>query len=93
VSVSLADNLDRAPEHISSKDPKELIWRFWEVLECRSAAIREDMQRYIPEEFEFLPKQQQKRISQWCFRTLVLGFNSGRYDLILIEKAFGDPNR
>ena len=28
MSVSLADILDRAPEHISSKDPKELIRRF-----------------------------------------------------------------
>ena len=93
MSVSLADILDRAPEHISSKDPKELIRRFWEALECRVAAIREDMRRYIPEEIEFLPKQQQKRISQWCFQTLA-GFNSRRYDLILIKKkAFCDPNR
>ena len=45
------------------------------------------MRRYIPEEIEFLPKQQQKRISQWCFQTLVLGFNSRRYDLSLIEKS------
>ena len=28
MSVSLADILDRTPEHISSKDPKELIGRF-----------------------------------------------------------------
>ena len=42
------------------------------------------MRRYIPEEIEFLPKQQQKR--NVFFHTLVLGFNSGQYDLILIKK-------
>ena len=77
MSVSLADILDRTPEHISSKDPKELIGRFWEASECRAAAIREDMRRYIPQEIELLPKQQQKRISQWCFQTLVLGSTPG----------------
>ena len=32
VSVSLADTLDREPVHIRSKDPEELIGRFWEEL-------------------------------------------------------------
>ena len=54
----------------------------------RSVAIQEDMERYIPEDFDFLPEQQQKLISQWCCRIPILGFNSGRYDLNLIEKNF-----
>ena len=63
VSVSLADTLDREPEHISSKDPKELIKRFWEVLEQKALAIREEMRWYIPEDFKFSLDEQQKCIS------------------------------
>ena len=33
VSVLLADTLDREPVHICSRDPEELIGRFWEELE------------------------------------------------------------
>lgn len=40
-SASLADTLNKEPEHISSKDPEELIRKFREVLERRAAAIRE----------------------------------------------------
>ena len=59
VSVSLADTLNREPEHIISKDPEELVRKFWEALVRRAVAIREDMQRYIPEDFNFFPEQQQ----------------------------------
>ena len=48
VSVLLADTLDRPPKYTNSKDPKERSWRFWEALERRDAAIREDMRQYIP---------------------------------------------
>ena len=88
VSVSLAGTLDREPEHISSKDPKELIQRFWEVLERKALTMREEMRRYIPEDFKFPLDQQQKCISHWCFQIPVLGFHSGHYDLNLIKKHF-----
>ena len=57
VSVSLADILNRELEHICCKDPKELIRKFGEALVRRAVAIREDMQRYISEDFDFLPEQ------------------------------------
>lgn len=38
-SASLADTLNKEPEHVSSKDPEELIRKFREVLERRAAAI------------------------------------------------------
>ncbi|CAH3163184.1 unnamed protein product, partial [Porites lobata] len=68
-SASLADTLNKEPEHISSKDPEELIRKF-----------REDS--------FFLPEQQQKLISQWCFQNPVRCFNSERYNLNLIKKYF-----
>jgi len=40
-SASLADTLNKEPEHIFSKDPEELIQKFREALERRVAAIRE----------------------------------------------------
>lgn len=64
VSVSLADTLNRGPEHISSNDPEELVRKFLEGLVRRCVAIREDMQRYILEDFDFLPENQQKLINQ-----------------------------
>ena len=52
VSVSLADTLNRNPEHICRKDPEELVRKFWEAIVRRAAAIREEIQRYIPKDFE-----------------------------------------
>lgn len=88
VSVSLADTLDREPEHISGKDPKELIQRFWEVLERKAVAIQTEMRRYIREEIKFPLDQQRKCISHSCFQIPVVGFISGHYDLNLSKKHF-----
>ena len=75
VSVSLADTLHRNPEHMCLKDPEELVKKFWEAIVRRAAAIREEIQRYIPKDFDFLPEHQQKLICKWCFQIPVLGFN------------------
>ena len=49
VSVSIADTLDPKPEYICSKDPEELISRFYRSLVRRSEAIREDVtQKNMP---------------------------------------------
>ena len=42
ISVSIADTLNPEPEYIVSKDPKELIHLFYQSLERRYEAIRED---------------------------------------------------
>lgn len=60
VSVLLADILNRELEHICCKDPKEVIRKFGEALVRRAVTIREEMQRYISEDFDFLPEQQLK---------------------------------
>ena len=86
--VSLADTLDREPVHICSRDPEELIGRFWEELERRGAVIRRQMAKYIPKDFHFLPAKQQCLILQWCRQIPVLSFNSGSYDLNMIKKHF-----
>ena len=88
VSVSLADTLDQEPVDICSRDPEELIGRFWEELERRGAVIRRQMAKYIPKDFHFLPAKQQFLILQWCRQIFVLGFNSGSYDLNMIKRHF-----
>ena len=51
----------------------------------------------MPPDLESLPEKQQTLINQWCDQVLVVGFNSGRYDLQLIRKYFithlGQENR
>ena len=89
ISVSIADTLNPEPEYICSKDPEELIRLFYQSLVQKSAIIRSDVEeRYMPPDLEGLPKEQQNLIKQWCSQVLVVGFNSGRYDLQLIRKYF-----
>ena len=89
VLVSIADTLGREPVHICSRDPEELIRRFWEELERRGIVIHGQMAKHIPKDFRFLPAKQQFLILQWCRQIPVLGFNLGSYDLNMIKKHFG----
>ena len=89
VPVSLADTLNRKPEHICSKAPEELVQKFWETVVRRGDVLREDIkQKCFPTDFEMLPKKQQLAINEWCNQIPVVGFNSGKYDLNLIKKYF-----
>ena len=65
VSVSLADTLNREPKHICSKHPQELLRKFWEAILRRGEVLREDIkQKYIPTDFELLPKKQQLAMNE-----------------------------
>ena len=89
ISVSIADTLNSDPEYIVSRDPNELLRLFYLSLERRSDAIREDIaQKYRPPDVEGLSEAQKALIDQWCDQVLVLGFNSGHYDMKLIRKYF-----
>ena len=86
ISVSIADTINTEPEYICSN---ELIRLFYQSLVQRQIILKEDVEeRYIPNDLEYLPKKQQEHIKQWCGQVPVIGFNSGRYDLILIRKYF-----
>ena len=89
ISVSIADTINTEPEYICSRDPEELIRLFYQSLVQRQIILKEDVEeRYLPSDFEYLPKTQQERIKQWCGQVPVIGFNSDRYDLNLIRKYF-----
>ena len=89
ISVSITDIINTEPEYICSRDPNDLIRLFYQFLVQRQIILKEDVEeRYIPNDIEYLPKKQQERIKQWCGQVLVIGFNSGQYDLNLIRKYF-----
>ena len=99
ISVSIGDTLETAitqdgkpaPKitHICEKDPAELICKFMKELERRGKNIRTKVRdEFMPADVNLLPKDQRKKIEEWCDQVPVLGFNSGTYDLNLIKKYF-----
>ena len=89
ISVSIADTLNPEPEYIVSKDPNELIHLFYQSLERRHEAIREDVvNKFGLPDIDGISEQQGQRILEWFNQVPVVGFNSGHYDLKLIRKYF-----
>ena len=89
ISVSIGDTLEREPTHICEKNPTELIHKFAEELERRGKNIRKQVRdEFMPADVNLLPKDQKKKIEEWCDQVPVLGFNSGQYDLNLIKAHF-----
>ena len=91
ISVSIGDTLEREPTHICEKDPAELIRKFMEELERRGKNIRTKVRdEFMPADVNLLPKDQRKKIEEWCDQVPVTGFNSGTYDLNLIKNYFAE---
>ena len=91
ISVSIGDTLEREPTHICEREPAELIRKFMEELERRGKNIRTKVRdEFMPTDLNLLPKDQRKKIEEWCDQVPVLGFNSGTYDLNLIKKYFAE---
>ena len=89
ISVSIGDTFDSTPTHIVSEDPKDLVTKFVNEINRRAEYLRDDVRKkYIPEDFDMLPKKIQRTINEWCNQIPVLGYNSGRYDLNLIKNHF-----
>ena len=99
VSVSIGDTLESTTTqdgkkelkvtHICEKNPTELIRKFAEELERRGKNIRKQVRDgFMPADVNLIPKDQKKKIEEWCDQVPVLGFNSGKYDLNLIKAHF-----
>ena len=89
ISVSVGDTLQREPTHICEKDPAELVRKFMEELKRRGGDIRAEVRAtFTPDDMRMLPKEQRRKIEEWCNQVPVLGFNTGRYDLSLIREYF-----
>ena len=91
VSVSIGDTLEREPTHICERDPAEMIRKFMNELERRGKNIRTKVRdEFMPADVALLPRDQRKKIEEWCDQVIVTGFNSGQYDLNLIRKHFAE---
>ena len=91
ISVSVGDTLEREPTHICEKNPKVLVHKFMKELERREKNIRAKVrEEFMPADVNLLPKDQRKKIEEWCDQVPTLGFNSGAYDLNLIKKYFAE---
>ena len=90
VSVAIHDSLTGEPIFIVHEDPKELISLFVAELERRQLIIVEDVKEtYLkPDDFDMLSDRVQKDWDRWVNQVLVIGFNSGKYDLNLIKRYF-----
>ena len=91
ISVSIGDTFEREPTHICDRDPAELVRKFMEELERRGKNIRSKVRdEFMPADLNLLPKDQRKKLEEWCDQVPVTGFNSGTYDLNLIKKYFAE---
>ena len=74
---------------MTSKDPNELIRLFYQSLERRHTAIREDViDKFGLPDIDGITEKQGRFILDWFNQVPVVGFNSGHYDLKLINKYF-----
>ena len=91
ISVSIGDTLEREPTHIFERDPADLVRKFMEELERRGKNIRAQVRaEFMPDDMNMLTKARRSKIEEWCNQVPVLGFNSGRYDLNLIQEHFAE---
>ena len=101
ISVSVGDTLEtvitkdgkQVPKvtHICEKNPKVLVQKFMKELKRREKNIRAKVRaEFMPADIELIPKDQRKKIEEWCDQVPTLGFNSGSYDLNLIKNYFAE---
>ena len=67
-----------------------MIEPFIEVLSEKQEVIAADVlrQHSNPSDFKTLPGKVRKQWRQWVNQAPVIGFNSGKYDLIMVKKYF-----
>ena len=99
VSVSIGDTLEttitqegkKVPKvtHICERNPRVLVQKFMQELGRREKNIRKQVrEEFMPADVKLIPKDQRKKIEEWCDQVPTLGFNSGSYDLNLIKNHF-----
>ena len=64
------------------------LWKSWRDAEKNiRTKVRDE---FMPADLNLLPKDQRKKIEEWCDQVPVTGFNSGTYDLNLIKNYFAE---
>ena len=62
ISVSVGDTLNQQPTHLCERDPKILIEKFMNELQCRAFQLKAAVKtQYLPVDVDMLPKKQQQK--------------------------------
>ena len=90
IGVAIHDTLGNEPVYLVDENPKGLIERFIEVLTGKQEAIATDvLKRHpYPSDFHMLPGEVQEQWRQRVNQVLVIGFNSGKYDIDMVKEYF-----
>ena len=90
ISVAVHDTLSEEPVYLVDKNPESLVERFIEVVTEKQEAIAAGVlkQHPYPSDFQMLPGEVQKQWRQWVNQVPVIGFNSGKNDLIVVKEYF-----
>ena len=83
VHDTLSEEREEEPVYLVDKNPERLTERFIEVTEKQEAIAANVLkQRPYPSDFQMLPGEVKEQWRQWVNQVPVIGFNSGKYDLI-----------
>ena len=90
ISVAIHNTLSKESLHLVDEKAERLIERFIEVLTEKQESIAADAlkQHPYPSDFQMLPGEVQKQWRQWVNQVPVIGFNSGKNDLIVVKEYF-----
>ena len=82
--------MSKEPVYAISENSKRLIERFIEVLTEKQKAIAADVlkEHPYPSEFRMLPGEVKEQWREWVNQVPVIGFNSGKYDINMVEEYF-----
>ena len=90
ISVAVHDTLSKKPVYLVDKNPNRLIKQFIRTLTEKQEAITADVLKQHPylSDFQILPGEVMEQWRQWVNQVLVIGFNSGKYDLNMVKEYF-----
>ena len=84
MSVAFHDTLSKEPAYLVDENSEYLTERFIDVLTGEQEPIAADIlkQHPYPSDFHMLWGEVKKKWRQWVNKVPVIGFNSGKYDMI-----------
>ena len=91
ISIVAHDTLSKEPKYLVGENPEHLTEQFIEVLTEKEEAIAADVLKQDPylSDFQMLPGEVQKHWRQWVNQVpVMIGFNSGKYDLNMVKEYF-----
>ena len=82
--------MSKEPVYLDDENPEHLIEQFIGVLTGKQEAIAADVlkQHPYPSDFQMLPGELKEQWRQWVNQVPVIGFNSGKYDINMVQEYF-----